>query len=371
MINNKTPSRDPIPQNPVINNITRSSAYPDIRPGGEFLYDNVLWPVMPEESQQNTKIMNSLFRTVDKTYRSCSRFLAVRYDFHLPQYSPDNNVITEFHRLLIPALRKIYPKSFMRVFWVREQNKAPAQHYHYLLMMDGNAVRHPHKINQLVKCYWKHATGGRVWLPKHGYYLVNRDDTEALTALLLRVSYFAKRYSKTHVADNIGLSGTQHYSCLKKARRIKPAQLQINPASSVPAQEHCPLPGKLDSLFAEKENRAQFSQIENETPEALLAFVTMLVDKKSFRSKALLRALRRLHAFKKISPLITPSSTINSSTSPHWLRHFERYYREYWPCNISVTQYCHWYYLNPGTASRYLCNYPTNLINPWLLKAWL
>ncbi|HHQ2336061.1 YagK/YfjJ domain-containing protein [Enterobacter roggenkampii] len=371
MINSKTASKDPILQCAVINNITRSSAYPDIKAGGEFLYDNVLWPVMPEESQQNIKIMNSLFRAIDKTYRCCSRFLAIRYDFHLPQYSPDNRVITDFHKLLIPALRKLYPKSFMRFFWVREQNKAPAQHYHYLLMMDGNAVRHPHKINQLVKCYWKHATDGRVWLPKHGYYLVTRDDTEALTALLLRVSYFAKRYSKTHIADGIGLSGTQHYSCLKKARRIKPAQLQINPAASVPAQKHCPLPGKLDPLFAEKESQFPGEQIEYETPEDLFKYVTTPVDIKALRSKALLRALRRLHTHKKNDSITTLPGSINSSLTPHWLRHFERYYLEYWPCNISVRQYCHWYYLNPGTAGRYLYNYPASLINPWLLKAWL
>lgn len=371
MINIKTTSKNSIIEDPVINNITRSSAYPDIKAGGEFLYDNVLWPVMPEESQQNITIMNSLFRAIDRTYRCCSRFLAVRYDFHLPQYSPDNGVIADFHKLLIPALRKLYPKSFMRVFWVREQNQAPAQHYHYLLMMDGNAVRHPYKINQLVQCYWKHATGGMVWLPKHGYYLVNRDDTETLTALLLRVSYFAKRYSKTHIADGIGLSGTQHYSCLKKARCIKPAQLQINPASSVPAQKHCPLPGKLDPLFTEKESPSPGEQIKYETPEDFFKYVTTLVDIKALRSRALLRALLRLHALKKSGPITTPPGSFNSGLTPHWLRHFERYYREYWPCNISVRQYCDWYYLNPGTAGRYLCNYPANLINPWLLKPWL
>ena len=85
MINSKTGSLDSANQKPVINNIARGAVYPDIRAKGEFLYDDVLWPVMPEELQQDVKIMNSLFKAIDRTYASCSRFLAIRYDFHLPQ----------------------------------------------------------------------------------------------------------------------------------------------------------------------------------------------------------------------------------------------------------------------------------------------
>jgi len=223
MINSKTGSLDSAYQEPVINNIARSPVYPDIRAKGEFLYDDVLWPVMPEEHQQDVKIMNSLFKAVDRTYATCSRFLAIRYDFHLPQYTPDNRVITRFHQLLIPALREEYPKSFARVFWVREQNQAPAQHYHYLLMVDGNCVRHPLKINKLVESCWKIATGGTVWFPKHGYYLIRKNDTEAMAALLLRVSYFAKRHSKEGIAKDIARSGTRHYPYLKKDKHAKTA----------------------------------------------------------------------------------------------------------------------------------------------------
>ncbi len=359
MINSKAINHPPTSQNAVINNITRTSAYPDLKANGAFLYGDVLWPVMPAEHEQNTKIMNSLFRTIDQTYRSCSRFLAIRYDFHQPQYSPDNQVITLFHQQLIPMLRQVYPNSFVRVFWVREQDQAAAQHYHYLLMVDGNVVRHPHKINQLVKAYWESTTGGTTWLPKHGYYRVSRDDTEALTALLLRVSYFAKQYSKTHIACDIALSGTQYYPRLKKIKRSKPTKVQLPSAATVPAQTHSVLPDALDSPFT-----------DDATP-LLCAQIEALVEKPIFRSKALLRALRRLLSIRGNEALATSPKAIKSGLSPHWLRHFERYYREYWPCNISVAQYCHWHYLNPSTASRYLCNYPANLINPWLLKPWL
>lgn len=364
MINSKTADQISAPQKPVINNITRSTVYPDIQANGEFLYDGVLWPVMPEESRQNTRIMNSLFRTIDKTYSSSSRFLAIRYDFHLPQYTPDNRVITEFHQLLIPALRKLYPKNFARMFWVREQNQAPAQHYHYLLMVDGNHVRHPLKINKLVENYWKIATGGTVWFPKHCYYSVRRNDTEALTALLLRVSYFAKRHSKDSIAKGIALCGTQHYPYLKKTRVPKTTQLHAHTASFSPAQHHCPLPGKLDSLFIiAKPSVREYVAVPITDNERLK-------DVSSLRMKALSRVLKRLSSLKN---RLTCSDAIEVSAklSPHWHKHFERYYQYYWPCNISVSQYCRWYYLNPSTASRYLCNYPANLVNPWLLEPWL
>nr|WP_071995404.1 inovirus-type Gp2 protein [Pantoea sp. IMH] len=364
MINSKTANQVSASQKPVINNITRSTVYPDIQASGEFLYDGVLWPVMPEECQQNAKIMNSLFRTIDKTYSSCSRFLAIRYDFHLPQYTSDNRAITNFHQLIIPSLRRMYPKSFVRVFWVREQNKAPAQHYHYLLMVDGNYVRHPLKINKLVESCWKIATGGTVWFPKHGYYFVRKNDTEALTALLLRVSYFAKRHSKESIAKGIALSGTQHYSCLKKGRPPRTTPFRAEPASFAPAQEHCPLPGKLDSLFASPGGPDTSLMV------APVADNEQLKDISSLRMKALRRAFQRLSSFTTHLPT-TEFNRVSQKLSPHWQRHFECYYRYYWPCNISVSQYCRWYYLNPGTASRYLCNYPANLINPWLLEPWL
>jgi len=364
MINIKNGSMDSAHQEPVINNIARSTVYPDIRTKGEFLYDDVLWPVMPEECQQDVKIMNSLFKAVDRTYVSCSRFLAIRYDFHLPQYTPDNRVITRFHQLLIPALRKEYPKSFARVFWVREQNQAPAQHYHYLLMVDGNCVRHPLKINKLVESCWKIATGGTVWFPKHGYYLIRKNDTETMTALLLRVSYFAKRHSKEGIAKGIARSGTQHYPFLKKAKHTKTAQLRTQTADFDRAQAHCPLPGKLDSLFTPAEPSAG-------KPATLSLKDSQRLDEAALLPmKALRGALQRFNMLKGRLPEGN-RAVVGTKMSPHWHRHFERYYRYYWPCNISVSQYCRWYYLNPSTASRYLCNYPSNLVNPWLLAPWL
>lgn len=364
MINSKTGSLDSANQEPVINNITRGTVYPDIRAKGEFLYDDVLWPVMPEESQQDVKIMNSLFKAVDRTYASCSRFLAIHYDFHLPQYTADNRVITRFHQLMIPAFRKLYSKSFARVFWVREQNKAPAQHYHYLLMVDGNCVRHPLKINKLVESCWNIATGGTVWFPKHGYYLIRKNDTEAMTALLLRVSYFAKQHSKEGIAKDIARFGARHYPYLKKDKHTKTAQLRTQIADFDRAQAYCPLPGKLDSLFIPAE------------PSAGKPATLALTDSQRLDEAALLpmKALRRaLQRFSMLNGRLPDGNSVVAGIklSPHWQRHFERYYRYYWPCNISVSQYCRWYYLNPSTASRYLCNYPANLVNPWLLAFWL
>ncbi|MGC8426110.1 YagK/YfjJ domain-containing protein [Mixta calida] len=364
MINSKISSLDSAHQQTVINNIARSTVYPNIRAKGDFLYDDVLWPVMPEECQQDVKIMNSLFKAVDRTYASCSRFLAIRYDFHLPQYTADNRVITRFHQLLIPALRKEYPKSFARVFWVREQNRAPAQHYHYLLKVDGNYVRHPLKINKLVESCWKIATGGTVWFPKHGYYLIRKNDTEAMAALLLRISYFAKRHSKEGIAKGIARSGTRHYPFLKKTKHTKTVQLRTQIADFDRAQAHCPLPGKLDSLFTPVEHSAG-------KPTALTLSDSQQLDKAALLPmKALRRALQR---FSTLRGRLPDGNSVVAGTklSLHWHRHFERYYRYYWPCNISVSQYCRWYYLNPSTAIRYLCNYPANLVNPWLLAFWL
>ena len=99
---------------PDINNIISSSFNSeDIKPKGEFLYNDILWKVLPANDQQNLKMMKGIFQTVDKVSALSSRFFAVRYDLHLKKFQPHNQVVNIFHKNLFGKLQKHYPKSFV------------------------------------------------------------------------------------------------------------------------------------------------------------------------------------------------------------------------------------------------------------------
>lgn len=184
-------------ESPDINNIPRPYFDAEvIKPKGEFLFNDILWKVLPANDQQNGKMMKRIFETVDQVSALSSRFLAVRYDLHLKDYQPHNQVIDVFHKKLFGQLRKRYPKSFVSYIWVRERNEADAQHYHYALMMDGDYIRSPNKLNDIVKMCWEDAAGGTVYFPKNMAYFVKTNDIDTYSKLMIRLSYFGKRATK-------------------------------------------------------------------------------------------------------------------------------------------------------------------------------
>ena len=180
-----------------INNISRADFdSKQIKPKGDFLFNDILWKVLPANDQQNPKMMKRIFETVDQVSALSSRFLAVRYDLHLKDYQPHNQVIDVFHKKLFGQLRKRYPKSFVSYIWVRERNEADVHHYHYALMMDGNYIRSPNYLNEIVKMCWKDAAGGTVWFPDNMSYFVKSNDIDTYSKLMIRLSYFGKRATK-------------------------------------------------------------------------------------------------------------------------------------------------------------------------------
>ena len=87
-------------------------------------------PILHAEGDYDSGDHGSPFDTGESNLSArTSRFLAVRYDLHLKSYTDDNQVISDFCQQL-GVLRARYPKSFFDIFWVREHDKATAQHYH-------------------------------------------------------------------------------------------------------------------------------------------------------------------------------------------------------------------------------------------------
>ena len=125
----------------------------------------------------------------------------------LPDYTADNTPISKLTRSLRKRLeskpakrssrqsKKRYQFSRTGFVWVREQERATAQHYHVALMLDGKQVQHPKYIFQ---DYLKPAAdrlGLKISLCGQSGR-VKRHDEELYGVCLKRISYSAKERGK-------------------------------------------------------------------------------------------------------------------------------------------------------------------------------
>ena len=150
-------------------------------------YDGLELPIMKKVCQL----------IIDDALVKSSRVFAVRYDFFTPEYSRNNQVMSDFLRVFKREFGKLYPESFFGYCWVREKtDTSSTQHYHAIFLFNGHKIKSAYKLNLLAGSCWKNVSQGRYWCPKNQTYLVKRDDFESLRKLICRCCYFAKKKTK-------------------------------------------------------------------------------------------------------------------------------------------------------------------------------
>lgn len=141
-----------------------------------------------------------------------NKVIVFRFDLASPDYTDTNKNITDFLRRLSGRIKNHYGLSRFGYVWVREQEKAKSQHYHFALMLDGNKIQKPSLLWELVKTCWEF-TDGRCWLPENAYYRLSRYSHHQTAEAIYRLSYLAKGRGKGYKPDQTKNYGTS---------RIKP-----------------------------------------------------------------------------------------------------------------------------------------------------
>lgn len=188
----------------VINNIPRgkSPRKPALKYSRKdekgFSYRDIWFPVLSEDGELVLSIMKKICQQIiDDALVKSSRVFAVRYDFFTPEYSRNNQVMSDFLRVFKREFGKLYPESFFGYCWVREKtDTSSTQHYHAIFLFNGHKIKSAYKLNLLAESCWKNVSQGRYWCPENQTYLVKRDDFESLRKLIRRCSYFAKKETK-------------------------------------------------------------------------------------------------------------------------------------------------------------------------------
>jgi hypothetical protein len=126
--------------------------------------------------------------------------LVLRLDLHMNNYSPDNSLVSKYMKKLKKKLIAKY--ALMRVghVWAREREKAKSQHYHLVLMIDANKVRHPSKIIELCESIWMAWEQPKPYTPKNCYSVLKRGDKKKYDEVFRRISYLAKERGKGYKA---------------------------------------------------------------------------------------------------------------------------------------------------------------------------
>lgn len=160
-------------------------------------YDGVLWLVNTKPSGIYPSMAKKFISQLFNMLSHYKRVHVIRFDLHQRDYNPDNRRMTQFITRLKKRLKTKYKLIRLGYCWVREQEGASAQHYHYALFIDGRVINYPHQVLSTVARVWDDMAGFS-YTPKHCYYNVERDDSIALQEVIYRLSYFAKGRGKGH-----------------------------------------------------------------------------------------------------------------------------------------------------------------------------
>ena len=166
------------------------------------------WPVQAKPSGWMPRSMKALGDRFCDTLEHHSQVLIVRFDLHVPQYTEDNAQISEFMAKLSYWIKSHYKGvNEVRYVWVREHEKAKQQHYHIVLMLNGNKIRNPHYIHEKGKELWSSLRGTGYHISKHHHF--HRDDHDSICEAFYHISYLAKARGKgykPHHTKNYGAS---------------------------------------------------------------------------------------------------------------------------------------------------------------------
>lgn len=108
----------------------------------------------------------------------------------------DNRVITRFRKSLFKKLKTRYRFSRIGYCWVREQEDSISPHYHFVLYLNGDRVRHPQKVHEIGEQCWVNVVEGVYSIPENCYYMLLRNDQSNLAEVVNRIAYFAKGRGK-------------------------------------------------------------------------------------------------------------------------------------------------------------------------------
>jgi len=163
--------------------------------GDAFTRNDKTYSVNSAKSGLYVEILSGMIDQFEIAITKWRRVLVLRFDLHTHSNTKDNKIVTAFRKRLVQKLKREYGFKEIGYCWVREQERAKAQHYHWVLFLDGDLIRHSKRIIEMVKQIWENPTGNNhVPVIKNPFYFV--DSEQLAQKAIYRASYLAKTRGK-------------------------------------------------------------------------------------------------------------------------------------------------------------------------------
>jgi hypothetical protein len=160
-----------------------------------FLHNGKTYQVNSAKSGLYVEILTRIIEQFEIGLTKWKRVFVLRFDLHTHAYTKDNARITAFRKRLFQRLKRRYGFKDIGFCWVREHERAKAQHYHFVLFLDGRLIKHSSKIIPMIKAAWEDGTGTyTVPYIKHPFHFADSEDV--IKKAVYRVSYLAKPRGK-------------------------------------------------------------------------------------------------------------------------------------------------------------------------------
>jgi hypothetical protein len=153
------------------------------------------------------EVIHAFIKQLNLAIKIHKRVLVIRLDFHMNCYTEDNYVFSKFMKNIRQFLDRGYDIQNVGYQWVREQEKSKKQHYHLALILDGNKIQHPAKINEIIREKW--IARGSMHIPDNCYCYIDKCNLKQTRAnTIYRASYMAKSRGKQYRSKQ-----TKDYYC--------------------------------------------------------------------------------------------------------------------------------------------------------------
>lgn len=165
-------------------------AFPNIREG------EVKLPVhITKSSGCYVEILERLAGEMLAMLCNHNKLFTMRFDLRLDEYLGNNKQVTDFMRPLRKWLKREYNTSEVGYIWIREQETAKKQHYHFVLLLDGNKAKSSKSIFDRIQHIASYLDIS-AWLPKKPFNKIIRGDLDGFSKAFKRGSYLAKERGK-------------------------------------------------------------------------------------------------------------------------------------------------------------------------------
>ena len=162
-----------------------------------YFFNDNLWRVNARKSGIYTEMFKPMMEQLFTMRQHHNKLLVVRFDLHQSHATENSDHVSRFMDKLKKRVIRKYKLCRVGYIWVREQEKSKHQHYHLVLMIDGNKEQFPDDILKIAEQIWHDQNMGYTFsIPPNPYYYFKRNDIGKLKMVIWRISYLAKGRGK-------------------------------------------------------------------------------------------------------------------------------------------------------------------------------